>query len=312
MIGDTFDKDLTHYLSAHLEWTYQVVQHESTAFQDPELHLHAGGAVSPLFSFYLDDNPSDVLETGSIQFTKSHGETDYFTARVGKISPPIIRNYGNGLMASASTPLILTDVTLGDNPFTPARDSFGVDVGYRWKALWVQTGVLNGEDVEGQAAVNNHKDVYASGEFILPDGISGAGLYYYTGGYDLGNPDSGFLFDRYDRIGVFANYTKSKYRVAGAYLWGRDQVESRPEQKIHGFYVQADVYPTGWLAPFARYDDADTETGPATDHIRQGTVGCAVGLFQNEVTGGRIIEGFRRKEAGVSVYGGLFNFLWAI
>jgi hypothetical protein len=74
-------------------------------------------------------------------------------------------------MASASTPLIITDTTLAGNPFTPARDSFGVDIAARWKSIFMQTGVVNGEDVEGQAAVQNHKDLYATGEFAHTDAL---------------------------------------------------------------------------------------------------------------------------------------------
>ena len=313
MVKDTFDKDFTHFVSAHVEWQYEVVQGESTAFQKPDFHFHLGGALTPLFSFYLDDNPSEELEVAFLQFTKSHGDDQYFTARAGKITPTIIRNYGNGLMASASTPLILTDTALGNNPFTPARDSFGFDVAYRWKPLFVQTGVLNGEDVEGQAAVKNHKDLYASGEFALPDGLSGAGLYYYRGGYDLGDSSSGFLFDRYDRTGVFANFTRDKFRIAGAYLWGKDKIETLPDQKIHGWYAQADVHPAAWLVPFVRYDDVTTETADGKDRTRQGTVGCAIRLIDNDITGGHaVIEGFRKKEAGVNTTGALLNLRWGI
>ena len=316
MEKDTFDKDLSHSISAHLEWEYDVAQGQSTAFESPELHLHAGGALSPLFSLYGDvgfGSDGSNLETLSLQLTKELGSDTYFTARGGKISPTIIRNYGNGLMASASTPLILTDTALGNNPFNPARDSFGVDVGYRWKSLFVQAGVLNGEDVEGQAAVKNHKDIYATAEMALPDGLSGVGLYYYRGGYDLGDPDSGLLFDRYDRTGVFANFTRDRFRVAGAYLWGKDQIQTLSDQKIHGWYAQADVHPAEWLAPFVRYDDVKTETTDGTDRVRQGTVGCAIRLFDNEITGGRmVIEGFRKKETGVSTTGALLNFLWAL
>jgi len=173
-----------------------------------------------------------------LQFTKEHGDESYFTARIGKISPTIIRNYGNGLMASASTPLILTDVTLADNPFTPARESFGLDVGQRWRRVFVQAGVLNGEDVPGQAAVNDHKDFFASAELTADGQPTGVGVYYYRAGYDLGDPAVATLFDRYDRTSVFANYTRDKVRLAGAYAFGKDRVQTLAERKIRGFYVQ--------------------------------------------------------------------------
>jgi hypothetical protein len=165
--------NLTHYLSGHGEWEYDLEQGQSTQFQKPEFHLYAGGALSSIFSFYVDANGNNDYEALYLQMTKEQGSETYFTARAGKISPTMIRNYGNGLMASASRPLILTDATLADNPFTPARDSFGVDVAARWKALYFQAGVVNGEDVPGQAAVSNHKDFFATAEAAMPDGLSG-------------------------------------------------------------------------------------------------------------------------------------------
>src|SRR5436309_9216527 len=113
MEKDTIDKNIINLISAHGEWVYEIKEGESTAFPSPELHLHAGGALSPLFSAYVDANINEDFEVIYLQLTKEAQSGDkYFTARGGKISPTIIRNYGNGLMASASTPLILTDATL--------------------------------------------------------------------------------------------------------------------------------------------------------------------------------------------------------
>jgi hypothetical protein len=308
---DTFDKDPTHLLSAHVEWEYDVLERQPTKFETPAFHIHAGGALSPAFSVYVDATINEELEIAYLQYTREKGSDSYFTARAGKVSPTLVRNYGNGLLASASAPLIMTDTILGQNPFTPARASFGVDVAGRWKSLFVQAGVVNGEDVQGQAAVNNHKDIYATGEVALPDGISGVGLYYYRGGYDLGNPDTGFLFDRYDRKGVFANFTNDRFRLAGAYLYGKDEVSTLSDRKIRGYYAQADVQAASWIVPFARYDEVKTETEEETVRTRKGTVGCAIRLFENEITGGRLVlEAFRKKEAGESANGAVVNLLW--
>ncbi len=312
---DTFDKDFTHSVAAHVEWEYDVQQGQSTAFASPEFHLHVGGALSPLFSAYGDATVSSDgsdIEALYLQLTKEFGSDSYFTARAGKISPTIIRNYGNGLMASASTPLVLTDTTLGNNPFTPARDSFGVNVAGRWNAIFAEAGVVNGEDVEGQASVKNHKDLYATGEIALPDGLSGVGVSYYRGGYDLGDPSVNLLFDQYDRYGIFANFTRDTFRLAGAYMFGTDRIQTLSDQKIHGFYAQADLHPAGWGVPFARYDDVTTETTNGTDRTRKGTLGCAIRLYEGEITGGRAaIEVFRQKQGGESATGGLINLLWA-
>lgn len=313
--GDSFDKDFAHLMSAHVEWEYDLQQRENTSFQAPVVHVHFGGALSPLFSAYGDamigSDGSDI-ESLYLQLTKESGSDSYFTARAGKISPTIVRNYGNGLMASASMPLILTDATLGDNPFTPARDSFGVNLAGRWKALFVEAGIVNGVDAEGQAAVKNHKDLYATAEIALPDGVSGVGLSYYRGGYDLGSEDTGFLFDRYDRYGVFANFTRDTFRLAGAYLYGKDRITTLEDRKIRGYYAQADVHPAGWVVPFARYDDVKTDTPDGTDRTRKGSIGASIRLYESDVTGGRaVIEAFRKKEGGESGTGGLINLLWA-
>lgn len=310
--NDTFDKDLTHLLSGHIEWQQEFAKGESTAFSSPEFHLHAGGALSPQFSVYLDVNINQDFESVYGQYTVSHGEDTYFTARLGKISPTIIRNYGNGIMASASTPLILTDTTLADNPFTPARDSFGLNVAGRLAQVYLEAGVVNGEDVAGQAAVKNHKDLYATAEYALPDGLSGLGVYLYRGGYDLGSEDTGLLFDRYDRTGLFANYTKSAFRLAGAYLWGKDRVNTLSDRKIHGYYAQADTYPGSVIAPFLRYDEVKTEDENDNDRIRKGTLGASIKVFETEVTASRLaLEVFRKKEAGASGNGALIDIWWA-
>ena len=309
---DTIDKDLTHLLSAHVEWEYVVEQRQTTSFQTPVFHVHGGGAVSPAFSVYADAGINADLEAAYLQYTLEKGSDSYFTARGGKLSPTLVRNYGNGLLASASAPLILTDTGLGQNPFTPARGSFGVDVGGRWKSLFVQAGVVNGEDVAGQAAVNNHKDIYATAEVALPDGISGVGLYYYRGGYDLGDPTAGFLFDRYDRKGVLANFTRDRFRLAGAYLFGKDKVSTLLDRKIRGFWAQADLQASGWLVPFARYDEIKTEADEETVRTRKGTIGCAFRLYESEMTGGRmVLEAFRKKVGGESASGAALNLLWA-
>ena len=311
---DKFDKDLTNLLSVHGEWTYTKQENEpAPPFESPDAHFHAGGAISSHFSSYADVtlNGGD-LESLMLQFTKEHGDESYFTARIGKISPTIVRNYGNGLMASASTPLVLTDATLADNPFTPARESFGIDVAQRWKGLFVQTGVLNGEDVPGQAAVNDHKDFFASAEFTAPEQPTGVGLYYYRAGYDLGDPEAATLFDRYDRTSVFANFTHDKVRLAGAYAFGKDRVQTLAERKIRGFYVQLDAHPRDWGVPFARYDWVKTEVEGESERTWMVTIGSAFRLFESEITAGRaVLELYRRSEAAVEANGVMMNLLWA-
>lgn len=310
--GDSFDKDLAHLLSAHVEWEFNGEQRQPTAFETPSFHVHAGGALSGAFSGYVDAGINEELEAAYLQYTAEHGPDTYFTARAGKVSPTLIRDYGNGLMASASTPMILTDAVLGQNPFTPARGSFGVDVAGRWKSLFLQAGVVNGEDVEGQAAVMNHKDFYATGEFALPDGLSGVGVYYHRGGYDLGDPDVAVLFDRYEREGVFANFTRDRFRLAGAYLFGRDRVSTLNESKIRGYFVQADLMPAEWLVPFVRYEQARTEE-VETERGRKVTLGCAVRIYQSEITAGRLVfELSRKKEGGLWANAALFHLLWAL
>lgn len=312
MSGDTFPKSVTDLVSAHGEWEHTVEEHSSTAFQSPEFHLHAGGAVAEYFSAYADANVNSDFETIYLQYTKPHGEDSYFTTRIGKLMPTIVRNYGSGLMASASTPLILTDTTLGDNPFNPARGSLGVDIAGRLKSFFLQGGIVNGEDVPGQAAVSNHKDIYASAEFNTPGSPTGVGLYYYRGGYDLGSQETGFVRDRYDRYGVFANFTKEHFRLAGAYLFGKDILPEVRAPKLRGFYVQADLNSLASAVPFARYDDVRTELDDSTTRVRKLSVGCSFQLFQNEFTAGRaVLEISRRREANASVNAGLVNLIWA-
>lgn len=313
MKGDGFDKDLTHLLSSHVEWQYEVKEEESTAFQEPDFHLHGGGALSSHFSAYVDANLGNDLEVAYLEYAAERGDDAHFTARAGKITPTLVRNYGNGLIASVSTPLILTNATLGDNPFTPARDSFGVDVGARWKGLFVQGGVLNGENTPGQANVGNHKDVYGTAELNLKDGVSGIGVLYYRGGYDIGDPAAGAaLFDRYERVGAFGNLTRSRYRLAAAYLYGRDRVAGLPDRSLRGFYVQVEAHPDSWWLPFARFEEARTEVEESTTKTTKGTLGCAIRAYETEVTGGRVVlEVSRTRTDGVASNAALLALLWA-
>ena len=290
---DTFDKDLSHLLSAHIEAQYSVEKGTASQFTKPDFHFHAGGAVSENFSTYVDANVNNDFEAVYGQGTWAAGKQSFFTARAGKLNPTIIRNYAGGLMASASTPLIITDTTLGSNPFTPGRGSFGVTVAGGWKSLFFEGGVINGEDIPGQATVNRHKDTYVSAEYALPDGISGVGAYYHRGGYDIGDP-AAITFDRYDRAALFANFTRDKYRVAGAYLTGKDSLATQPRPKISGYYVQGDFHPVDKVTPFVRYEYSKTAIGSDSTRQRKATLGCSLKLYETEVSGGRVvIEGAR-------------------
>jgi hypothetical protein len=296
--SDTFDKDFSHLLSAHIETQYQVAQGTATQFTTPEFHIHAGGAVSEYFSTYVDAMTTGEFESISLQATKIVNKDEFVTARAGKVSPTIIRNYANGLMASASTPMIITDTTLGSNPFTPARGSNGLTAAAGWKSLFFEGGVVNGEDIPGQVAVNRHKDTFASGELALPDGISGIGLYTFRGGYDIEDPSIA-AFDRYNRNALFANFTRDKFRVAGAYVTGKDTIANQPEGKIRGYYVQTDLQATGKVAPFARWESTRTDTGSEVDRQRKGTLGVALNAFQNDVSAARVVfEGARTNDGG--------------
>jgi hypothetical protein len=313
--GDGFDKDLTHLLSAHVEWEYDFAQGATNQFNKPELHLHAGGAFSENFSGYLDANVNNDIEAGYAQFTKEHGDDAYFTVRGGKFNPTLLRNYSGGLAASASQPLAFSGTTLGGNPFTTNQARLGVDLGGRVKNLFVQGGVVNGEDVPGQATVNHHKDYYGTAEATAPDGVSGIGLYYYHGAYDLGDPAAGpLLGDRYYRSAVFANFNRDSFRVAAAYLYGKDQVQTLPDRKLHGYYALVEIRPGGWWVPFARYDDATTELETGKDHVRQGTLGVALQLYQNEWTAGRLVIELARSSdpsTHTNTNSGLLNLVWA-
>jgi hypothetical protein len=308
---DTFDKDFGHLLAAHVETELDVEKGTPTQFMRPDFHFHAGGALSDHFSTYVDAMMTGEFEAVYGQGTWATGKESFFTARVGKFVPSIIRNYADGLMASASSPMIITDSTLGPNPFTPTRDSFGVTVANGWKSLFVEAGVINGEDIPGQAMVNRHKDAYASGEIALPDGISGFGVYYYRGGYDIVDPNS-MGFDRYDRTALFANFTRDKFRVAGAWLTGKDSIDTQSDQKITGYYVQADLHASDKMVPFARYEYAKTDNVSDAGRQRKGILGCAFTFFETDSSAARVVaEVARNKNGGDNSNSALLHILWA-
>lgn len=313
--GDGFDKDLTHLVSGHVEWEYDVAQGATNQFNNPEFHLHGGGALAESFSGYLDVNVNNDIEAAYLQFTKEHGDDSYFTVRGGKFNPTLVRNYVGGLGVSASTPLVFSGTTLGNNPFTVNQARDGVDLGGRVKNLFVQGGVVNGEDLPGQATVNHHKDYYGTAEATAPDGVSGFGLYYYHGAYDLGDPAvAPLLRDSYYRAAAFANLTRDSFRVVAAYLTGKDLVQTLPDHRIHGYYAQVEVRPGGWWVPFARYDDAATELETGKDHVRQGTLGVALQLYMTDSTSARVALELARgsdPSTHTSTNSGLVNVVWA-
>jgi hypothetical protein len=305
-------KQLTDVLSGHGQWDYTIQKDADNPFPSPEFHLHAGGAINSHFSFYTDANINEDFESNYVQFTQSEGKDSYFTARAGKISPTIIRNYANGLMSSISTPLIITDTTLDPNPFAPARDSFGVNIAERYKALFFEAGVVNGEDVPGQAAVANHKDVYATGELNLPGELTGVGLYYYRGGYDLGDPSTSLVFDGYDREAVFANFTRDRFRLSGAYLIGKDHVDTLADRKISGYYGQGDVMFGDVALLFVRYDHARTEDETGINHVSQVTAGTGFKFYQSEASVACTeVELSRRKVGEEKTDGILVDLMWS-
>ena len=311
--GDGFDKDWTHLVAGHVEWEYDAATGSTNQFNSPEFHLHAGGALTDNFSGYLNANVNNEIEAAYLQYTKEWGDDVYFTARGGRLSPTLLRNYGNGLEAGASDPLILSDTTLNANPFTPDRTNNGIDVGGRYQMFFTQVGVLNGDDVAGQASVGHHKDFYATLE-ATPDGVSGVGLYYHHGGYDLGDPTAPpQLADSYHREGVFANYSQPLFRIAGAYLYGQDHVATvATARKIQGWYAQVNGYPSGWVAVWVRYDDTKTTDETGQLRTRQGTVGATLKVFEMNTTSGRIaLEAGRQETPGTHTNLGVVNLIWA-
>jgi len=311
--GDGFDKDFTHLVSAHIEWEWDPAEGANNQFNTPQFHLYAGGAFTENFSGFLNANVNNDIEAAYLQYTKEWGDDSYFTARAGRIGPTLLRNYGNGLEAGATDPLILTATSLNANPFVPDRLNNGIDIGGRYQMFFAQAGVLNGEDVAGVASVGHHKDFYATLE-VMPDGVSGVGLYYHHGGYDLGDPAMPpQLNDSYHREGVFANYTQSLFRIAGAYLYGTDHVATvTPNRKIHGWYAQVNGYPSAWVAVFVRYDDTKTQDETGQLRTRQGTVGATLKLFEVSTTSARLaLEAARQQVPGAHTNLGVLNLLWA-
>ncbi len=311
--GDGFDKELPHLIAGHVEWRYDAATGATNQFNSPEFHIHAGGALTENFSGYVNANINNEIEAAYLQYTREWGDDVYFTARGGRLSPTLLRNYGSGLGAGANDPLILSDTALNSNPFVPDRTNNGVDIGGRYQMFFAQAGVLNGEDVAGQASVGHHKDFYATVE-AMPDGVSGVGLYYHHGGYDLGDPAAApLLYDSYQREGVFANYTQSLFRVAGAYLIGKDQVATvTPDRKIRGYYAQVNGYPTGWVVLFARHDDVRTQDETGELRTRQDTVGATFKVFEMSTTSARLtLEAARKQTPDAHTNLGVVNLLWA-
>lgn len=64
--------------------------------------------------------------------------------------------------------------------------------------------------------------------------------------------------------------------------------------------------------PFARYEEVTTESKDETMNVRKGTLGCALGIYQSEITAGRLVlDASRRKGGQAFTNAALLNLLWS-
>lgn len=158
-----------------------------------------------------------------------------------------------------------------------------------------EVGIVNsggGNANPNVAETNNFKDLYATLEYVLDENGSGIGVYGYTGKYQItpGNED------KFDRVGVFANYTTPQYTISAGALSGKHDVPA--SRRVRTWFAELGYNFTDTVLGWVRYDHfyRDIAADP-----QNRLVGLSVGVSYRLGNVGRLVVEYRnRKFSGQS------------
>lgn len=280
----------------------------STKFDVESLSIYSGGPIDKTFSyffeFYLHERagkapgaPSRSKLADAYLFYNSDAAADtFYWVRAGQIYPYLIYYYGSGGRLSISRNEAINRAPGGGNTYTPRDRAYGASGGYVYEGKFLgEVGIVNsggGNANPNLAETNNFKDVYATLEYVLDENGSGIGVYGYSGKFQIAPGNE----DKFDRVGVFGNYTTPQYTISVGALSGKHNVPA--SRRVRTWFAELGYNFTDTVLGWVRYDhfyrDIATDT---QNRLVQISVGVSTRL--NSV--GRLAVEYRnRKFSGTS------------
>lgn len=280
----------------------------STKFDVEALSIYSGGPIdknfSYFFEYYMHERAGDAAGAGSRSkladaylFYNSDAAADtFYWVRAGQIYPYLIYYYGSGGRLSISRNEAINRRPGGGNDYTPRDRAYGVSAGYVYEGnLLAEVGIVNsggGNATPNIAETNNFKDVYATVEYVLDESGTGIGVYGYSGKFKTaGGPE-----DKFDRVGVFANYTTPQYTISAGALSGKHDLPA--SRRVRTWFAELGYNFTNTTLGWVRYDHFYRDIAADAENR---LVGLSVGVSHRLNSVGRLVVEYRnRKYSGKS------------
>lgn len=197
---------------------------------------------------------------------------------------------GAGVCPSAATRR-LTARLAGGNAYTPHDRAYGVSSGYVYEGKFLgEVGIVNsagGNATPNIAETNNFKDLYATLEYVLDDNGTGIGVYGYTGKFQIAPGNE----DKFDRVGIFGNYTTPQYTISVGTLSGKHEVPA--SRRVRTWFAELGYNFTDTVLGWVRYDHFYRDI-PADVENRLVQLSVGVSTRLNSV--GRLVVEYRNRK----------------
>lgn len=175
-------------------------------------------------------------------------------------------------------------------------------MGYVGQGKWLaEVGIVNsggGNARPNISELNNFKDVFGTLEWVFDENGSGIGFYGYSGKFLVA--DTPAWEDKFDRYGVFANYTTPQFTVSGGALTGKHDLAppAGGTRRVRTYYTELGYSFSKKFLAWARYEHFYRDlTGTPANRL----VGLSVGVSYRLNNLGRcVIEYQNQKRTGAS------------
>lgn len=275
----------------------------STKFDVESLSIYSGGPIDKKFSYffeyYMHERAGGGAGAGSRSkladaylFYNSDAAADtFYWVRAGQIYPYLIYYYGGGGRLSISRNEAINRSAGGGNAYTPRDRAYGVSSGYVYEGKFLgEVGIVNsagGNATPNIAETNNFKDLYATLEYVLDDNGTGIGVYGYTGKFQIAPGNE----DKFDRVGIFGNYTTPQYTISVGALSGKHEVPA--SRRVRTWFAELGYNFTDTVLGWVRYDHFYRDI-PADVENRLVQLSVGVSTRLNSV--GRLVVEYRNRK----------------